>query len=284
MTTTSLLDTPRGRFGVRVQGAVDGGGRVVLCVHGFPDDASTFDGLGARLAAAGHRVVAMGLRGYAPSPLTGSLALDDLVEDLLAVAAAVSPQAPVHLVGHDYGAQLAYPAMARDPGRFDRAVLLSGAHPALVRRNAWRVPRQLWLSRYVVGFQLGRWADARVARDGFAYLDRLWRRWSPGFVMPAEHVSHVKETFRASMPGPVAMYRAGGFDVPAVPVDVPALFVTGADDGCARPALAHGQEGLFPRGYRAETWAGVGHYPHLEDPERTAAAVLEWFGSGGRGD
>ena len=224
-------------------------------------------------------MAAVHLRGYAPSPLEGSLRLDDLVDDLLAVVDALSPDAPVALVGHDYGAQLAYPALARAPHRFGAAVLLAGAHPALVARNARRSPRQLWMSRYIVFFQLGSWADRRVARDDFAYVEALWRRWAPGFAVPAPHLARVKRTLAASMPWPVAMYRAGGFDVARDEIRVPVLCITGTDDGCALPSLADGQEALFTGPYAAERWAGTGHFPHLEQPRRTAAAVLDWFGA-----
>ena len=73
----SVVDTPRGRFGARLHGA---GGPTVVCLHGFPDDASTYDGLGDALARADYRVVAVNLRGYHPSPLDGSLDLEGLRE------------------------------------------------------------------------------------------------------------------------------------------------------------------------------------------------------------
>ncbi|MGL4175148.1 MAG: alpha/beta fold hydrolase [Dermatophilaceae bacterium] len=276
----ATLDTSRGAFGIRRHGSA---GDQVVCVHGFPDDASTFDGLGAALAGS-HRVTAVNLRGYAPSPLEGSLDLDELVDDLLAVVDALSPDAPVHLVGHDYGAQLAYPALARAGHRFASATLLSGAHPAYVRRNARRAPRQAWMSRYIIYFQLGGWADRRVARHDFAYVDRLWRRWSaPGWSPPPGHLEQVKRTLAASWPAPIAMYRAGGFDVAAEPIAVPTLLVCGADDGCALPLLADGQEELFTGDYRREVWDGVGHFPHLEQPERTARAILDRIGQPGNG-
>lgn len=273
MTTFAELSTRRGVFGVRRHGAA---GSWVVCLHGFPDDASTFDGLAGVLAEAGHRVAAVNLRGYAPSPLEGSLALDDLVEDLVAVVDELSPEAPVALVGHDYGAQLAYPAMARASHRFTAAVLLAGAHPAVVQRNARRSLRQLWMSRYIVFFQLGAVADRWVSRRDFAYVEALWRRWAPGFTVPAEHLADVKTTLAASMPAPVAMYRAGGFDVAEAEIGVRTLFVCGADDGCAMPFLADGQEALFTAGYRAETWTDTGHFPHLEHPARTARTVIDW--------
>lgn len=275
--TWSMVETPRGSFGLRLHGEVGAIGGLVFCVHGFPDDASTFDGLAEALNGAGYQVAAMNLRGYAPSPVEGPLGLDDLVADILAVIDTLSPTAPVHLVGHDYGAQLAYPAMSQHPHRFRRAVLLSGAHPAFVQRNARGSLRQLWMSRYVVFFQLGRPADRRVAANNFAYIDRLWRRWSPGTDLPAPHRAHVKETLRASMPGPLAMYRAGSFSVPANPIPVPTLYITGADDGCALPYLADGQQTLFTAEYTGETWEDTGHYPHLEHPPRTTAAVINWI-------
>lgn len=272
--TFTQLTTERGDFGIRRRGD---SGPWVVCLHGFPDDASTFDGLAAFLVEAGYRVGAVNLRGYAPSPLDGSLALDDLVDDLLAVVDALSPDSPVALIGHDYGAQLAYPAMARAPHRFTAAALLAGAHPAVVQRNARRSLRQLWMSRYIVFFQFGSYADRRVARHDFAYVEALWRRWAPDFTVPAEHLAHVKATLAASMPAPVAMYRGGGFGVSEREIRVPTLFVCGEDDGCAMPFLADGQDTLFADGYRAETWTDTGHFPHLEHPRRTAEAVITWF-------
>jgi len=87
----------------------------------------------------------------------------------------------------------------------------------------------------------------------------------------------VKGTLAASMPAPVAMYRAGGFDVAEQPIDVPTLVINGADDGCARPFLCDGQDRLFTSAYRAETWPRTGHFPHLEHPGRTAESVLAWL-------
>lgn len=95
----------------------------MVCVHGFPDDASTWDGLAQALVSAGFHVAAMNLRGYAPSPFDGALGLEDLVADVLAVIDALSPDAPVYLVGHGYGAQLACPAMARASHRFRRVTV-----------------------------------------------------------------------------------------------------------------------------------------------------------------
>ena len=209
-----MIVTPNGRFAVRSTGAEDA--PVVLLLHGFPDDASTFDQLGQTLADQGYRAVAPYLRGYAPSPLDGPLTLDALVADLLALAGVMSPHRPIGFVGHDYGAQIGYLAMTRAPERFAAAVTLAGAHPAVINRRMKKLPRQWWMSRYIILFQLGDVADRAVARDHFAYVERLWRRWSPGFTPPPRHLARVKATLGRSMPAPIAMYREGSFDVPAL--------------------------------------------------------------------
>lgn len=269
------LVTGRGRFAVRRMGESEE--PPVICLHGFPDDASTFDGLASALAQAGHSVVSPYLRGYAPSPLEGPLTIEALVDDLLAITDALSPDRPVLFVGHDYGAQIGYAALAREPGRFAAAVTLAGAHPAAIGKNMKRLPRQWWMSRYIVFFQMGGFADKRVALRNFAYVETLWRRWSPGFHPPAGHLDRVKATLAKSMPAPVAMYREGGFEIGKDPIATPTLFVCGDQDGCLLPALSDGQDALFTGGYQRQVWNDVGHFPHLEQLARTADAVLAWF-------
>lgn len=269
------VETARGRFGVRLSGPEQG--PVAILLHGFPDDASTFDALRRTLADRGHRAVAPYLRGYHPSPLDGPLTLDALVADLLSLSDALSPDRPVAFVGHDYGSQIGYVAMTRAPERFAAAVTLAGAHPAVINRNVKRLPRQWWMSRYIIFFQLGRLADHAVERDDFAYVERLWRRWAPGFEPPAAHLERVKATLRRSMPAPVAMYRGGGFDVAPEPIGVPTLFIAGRQDGCLSPSLSRGQAALFTGGYEERLWENVGHFPHLERSDDTASAATGWF-------
>ncbi|PAX07142.1 alpha/beta fold hydrolase [Sphingomonas lenta] len=268
------VDTARGSFGVRVAGPEDG--PVLLCVHGFPDDAGTWDGVGAALAARGYRVVAPYLRGYHPSPLEGDLGLAALTDDLAGVLEAVDARGRAFYMGHDYGSQIGYDLLTRYGGRFVAAVMLAGAHPANIARTVGRHPRQWWMSRYILGFQLKGLAEARVRTRDFRHLETLWRRWSPG-LDPTPHMGRVKATFRRSMPHPIRMYRAGGFDIGERPIATPTLFVAGGADGCLLPALGDGQERLFKGGYERRVLAGVGHWPHLERSDLMTRWTGEWF-------
>lgn len=269
------IDTPRGRFAARALGPSDA--PPVLCLHGFPDDAGTFDDLLPRLAAAGFRAVAPFLRGYAPSPLSGPYGMGDLSADLLAVGRALSPSEPFRVVGHDIGSQAALRASADAPDRIARLVALAGPHPTAMLENVRRSPAQVWRSRYIALFQIPGLAEWRVRRNGFAHLDALWRRWSPGFDPPPERMTSVKRTFAASMPAPVAMYRSGDFGGDPRPIPVPTLFLAGANDGCIAPAMADGQERFFTGGYAREVIPDAGHFLHLERPEAVGRRVVEWL-------
>ncbi|WP_405916635.1 SDR family oxidoreductase [Streptomyces sp. NBC_00728] len=78
----------------------------VVLVHGYPDSKEVWSEVAVRLADRFH-VVLYDVRGHgrstAPRPLRGGFTLEKLTDDFLAVADAVSPDAPVHLVGHDWG-------------------------------------------------------------------------------------------------------------------------------------------------------------------------------------
>ena len=187
-----IVTTGRGDFGVVTAGP--GRGRPVVLMHGFPNDVTTFADLQGALAEAGRRSVSVALRGYAPSPLEGPYDLQSQASHLLAVVEAVTGgEDTADVVGHDYGGQVTYAALEREPGRFGRALTLAAPHPNAVLRNAHRYPRQLWMSRYIVGFQIPRLTEWRVRRADFRLVDTLWSRWAaPGWTPPAEHLRHVK--------------------------------------------------------------------------------------------
>jgi pimeloyl-ACP methyl ester carboxylesterase len=91
---------------VAVQERGDRAAPTVVAVHGYPDDHRVWHGVAADLAA-DHRVVTYDVRGAGASDAPASRAgylLDRLADDLAAVLDAVSPDEPVHLLGHDWGA------------------------------------------------------------------------------------------------------------------------------------------------------------------------------------
>jgi len=283
MTAAPLERITIGRFHALAAGAPDA--PLVLVLHGFPDAPSSFAPLLARLAAAGYRAVAPWMRGYAPSPLAGPYDADTLADDVLALGDQLSPDLPYSIVGHDWGALVTYVACARAPARLARAVALSVPHPAVFLR-ALATPAQLARSWYMLAFQLPGAVPIAAAFD-FALIDRLWRVWSPGLVLPDAERRALHATLRTSWPAPLLYYRALTRPLgPALArvrrrdrINVPTLYLHGTDDGCIAAPPTDGAEPFFAADYRRELLPGAGHFLAVEQPAALAARITAWLAS-----
>lgn len=284
------IETREGRFVALQVGAPDG--PLVLCAHGFPDHAPSFLPLMERLGAAGYRVVAPWMRGYAPSVLAGPYDAEQLGSDIIAIADALGADERAVLVGHDWGAAAAYVALQRDPHRFRRAVTMAVPHPAAFFRALIRQPAQLRRSWYMLFFQLPILPEAVLRHYDLELVRRLWRTWSPGYVLPDEDWRVLRACLEASMPAPIEYYRAItrplGTAVRGIreqlsggTIQTSVLQLHGASDGCIAPSVGQGQERYFTGEHQARVLPGVGHFLHLEDPERVAEHVLSWIGRDG---
>ena len=268
------------------------GDRLALCLHGFPDDAGTFDTLAPRLAAAGFTVVAPFMRGYGPTGPApdGDYSAGALGRDALALADALTEAEnlvdPV-VVGHDWGAVAAYAAATIDPEVFTH--LVGMAVPPGFPTNALGNPRQ-WLRSWYMGFfQLPDLSERALRAEEFALIELLWGLWSPEWSYPEARIESVKGTFRA--PGTVAAalayYRqfARGLvarnpftDRERGGIEVPGLVVAGADDGCIGPELFADADDAFAADCRAVAVRGAGHFMHRERPAAVAAEVTDFVG------
>ncbi|MGW5939716.1 SDR family oxidoreductase [Streptomyces celluloflavus] len=112
----------------------------VMLVHGYPDSKEVWSEVARGLAARFH-VVLYDVRGCglstAPRPLRGGFTLEKLTDDFLAVADAVSPDRPVHLVGHDWGSVQSweFATVRRTEGRIASFTSMSG--PSLDHFGHW---------------------------------------------------------------------------------------------------------------------------------------------------
>ncbi|MET9526645.1 SDR family oxidoreductase [Streptomyces coeruleorubidus] len=140
----------------------------VVLVHGYPDSKEVWSEVAARLAEHFH-VVAYDVRGHgrstAPRPLRGGFTLEKLTDDFLAVADAVSPDRPVHLVGHDWGSVQAweFTTVRRTEGRIASFTSVSG--PSLDHFGHWINSRVRRPTPRRVGQLLG-----QGARSWYVYL------------------------------------------------------------------------------------------------------------------
>lgn len=256
---------------------------VVLCLHGFPDIPRGWSQLMHALASRGYRAVAPWLRGYAPSSLAGPYDMERLADDVLELAERLSPGRPVSLVGHDFGALITYSAIARRPERFRRAVTLAVPHPlAFLRRARLSQLRRSW---YMLLFQARGLSERVVTRRNYAFIEQLWRAWSPSLPLDRAHLAEVKACLTRSLPAPLGYYRAlprsalmsRRVRAELRALKVPLLYLQGREDGCIGWQLMEGQARYFEAGYQGQLVDGAGHFLHLERPEVVSASVLSWL-------
>jgi pimeloyl-ACP methyl ester carboxylesterase len=191
------------------------------------------------------------------------------------------------VVGHDWGAVAGYAAAALEPGALRALVALAVPPPRAIVRNLRRDPRQLRRSAYMGLARLPGGAHVLRARN-YALIERLWRRWSPGWSPDPQHLARIKHTF--DYPGTpeaaLAYYRGLLSARPWVwartvalltrPLEVPTLVLGGEDDGCLGRRLFAGAEDAARASLRLSLLPGVGHWPHLEQPDAAHAAILDW--------
>ena len=268
-----------------------GEGPVVLLLHGFPDTPATFTHQLRALAAAGYRAVAPTMRGYAPEaqPHDGDYHGIRMAEDVAAWAAALSGE-PVHLVGHDWGANIAYAAAALAPERFASLTTMAVPHPVRFGEAFASNPAQAARSAYILAFQAPGFEEQIIA-DDCAYLDALWRAWSPGWDIPAALLASMKAAFRQPGVARAALeYYRQAFDAvsPAgqataalftQPIRVPTLGVCAAQDQCITADVFTGAMRAedFAAGVKLETIPGAGHFCHAEAPDAVNAALISWL-------
>jgi pimeloyl-ACP methyl ester carboxylesterase len=197
----------------------------------------------------------------------------------------------VHLVGHDWGAAVAYVAAAAAPERFQSLTVMAVPHAGRFAREGLRIPKQLRLSWYMGFFNIPWLSDWAVSRKGYAFIRRLWGDWSPGWQPEPGVLDNVIRTL--SQPGvrsaALGYYRAA-LSIKALLVSakeahylvpVPTLALSGERDGCIatdvfeRLTVADD----FPQGVRFHRVAGAGHFLHQERPEVVTSLILDWLSS-----
>jgi pimeloyl-ACP methyl ester carboxylesterase len=283
-----------GRFHIPIREAGPEGGELVVLLHGFPDCLYTYDSQLESLAREGYRAVAPALRGYASTaiPRDGDYHLVTLAHDVVALLDALGVRR-AHLVGHDWGAVIGWLAIATHPERFLSFASLAIPPLGGMARALLRYPTQLRKSWYMMFFQLRGVSDRVLARDDFAFIERLWRDWSPGWSCPPSTMERVKETFRQpGVPGAALGYYRCLFEVTAranrraqkrigLPIHVPVLALHGENDGCMDSRLPHAalSEDQFCAGIELATLRDAGHFLHQEQPAKVNARLIAFLAS-----
>jgi pimeloyl-ACP methyl ester carboxylesterase len=268
-------------------------GPLALLLHGFPDAPFTWRYLVPELEAAGFRVAVPAMRGYLPSSgdPTGNYELPALAADCDDIYEQLGGDGRAVLIGHDWGAAIAYVALAASPQRWARGVTMA-VPPLPVMAQAFFTFDQLQRSWYMFFFQ-NALANFVVPADNLAFLDRLWQDWSPAYHDDA-HLRAVKEALATpeALQAALGYYRAmfGGNVLSASREDLapyvaaasatptqPVLYLHGAEDGCIGADSVGATLSHLAPGSTMHTLANAGHFLHVEAPAEVNALVTRWL-------
>ena len=267
---------PRYRHDGLVFDVLDGGpldGPAVVLLHGFPERASHWDGVARILHERGYRTLAPDQRGYSPGARPdgrSAYRTSNLVAD---VAALIEEHgAPVHLVGHDWGAAVAWSLAGRRADLVRTLTTVSVPHPAAFAASM-RSSRQALRSWYMLLFQMPGLEHLARLRPELAV--RGLRR--AGMTRPEADLFRTEILEYGALPGALAWYRALPWSVrsPAPRVRVPTTHVWSDGDSALVRRGAELTETYVAAPYRLVVLEGMSHWLPTQAPQALADAILD---------
>jgi pimeloyl-ACP methyl ester carboxylesterase len=257
--------------GLEVQ--VTGDGPPVVLLHGFPDSGRLWRHQVGPLSDAGFRVVVPDLRGYGGSDKPADVSaytLAALASDVLGILDRLEI-GRAHVVGHDWGAALAWGIAALVPDRVDHLVALSVGHPMAFRDAGLAQREKSW---YMLLFQFAGIAEEWLTADGWANF-RAWARHPDADAVIADLEAHGSLTpglcyYRANV-GPETWIRPTR-DLPAV--DAPTMGVWSSEDIALTERQMVDSARHVTGPWRYERLDGVGHWIPVEAPDELNRLLL----------
>lgn len=265
---------------VRDEGPPDG--PAVLLLHGFPDSAELWRHQIPALAAAGFRAVAVDQRGFGASDQPEGAAayrMPNLVADALGVLDALGIDRAA-VVGHDWGAAVAWATAAAAPDRVRRLAALSVGYPA----GFWAAPaEQRQRSWYMLLFLLEGTAEEAVRAGGWAFVRGMRRQGADVDRVLADlarpgALTAALNWYRANI-DPVAFVTGRVPRRPVRSIACPTLGVWSDGDTALTEEQMTASARFVAGPWRYERLAGVGHWIPLAAPDRLNALLLEFLGA-----
>jgi pimeloyl-ACP methyl ester carboxylesterase len=264
------------------------GDRLALCLHGFPENWYSWRHQLPLLARQGYRAWAPDLRGYGETQRPGRIqdyALEHLLDDVAGLIDASGARETL-LIGHDWGAAIAWFFALRGLRPLERLVIMNVPHPALMQKSMRRFS-QLRRSWYILFFQLP-WLPEKLlgARGARAVGDVILRSAVDRSRFPEEVLAVYREA--ALRPGALtamlnyyrALLRSGGRirerRLGWPPIEVPTLFLWGEEDVALAKHTTYGTD-AFVKDLTLRYLPGVSHWVQQEAPESVNAMLEAWL-------
>ena len=261
--------------GVGIEYEVVGEGRPVVLLHGFPDSGRLWRHQAPALAEAGFQVIVPDLRGYGrsdkPEPVE-AYSIPVLAGDVLAILAERGI-GKAHVVGHDWGAALAWALASFAPGNVDHLVVLSVGNPVTFLRTL----EQRQKSWYMLLFQFPGVAERWLTEDNWANF-RHWGRHPDGDQVIAELEANGSLTpglnwYRAN----IAPESWAGPPLQLPPVQAPAMGVWSTGDFALSEVQMTESAQNMAGSWRYERLDGPGHWMQLEAPGQVNELLLDFL-------
>lgn len=259
-------------FDVLDQGPLDG--PIVLLLHGFPERAASWSAVMDQLNEAGFRTIAPDQRGYSPGARPKrrrDYRVGALVDDVVALIDTIA--APVHLVGHDWGAMIAWVTAGRRPDLVSSLTAFSVPHPGSFM-TALLTSRQILHSWYFAFFQLPVLPEKWMTRPG-----QRAEKWYEKSGMNADDLERTRTDVvdYGALPFAVTWYRGLPFSNPGIGrlrITVPTSMVwSDGDTFIGRSAIERAQQYVDAR-YTLTVLAGVTHWIPTQAPTEAAQAII----------
>lgn len=257
-----------------------GGGEPVVLLHGFPQYNTSWDPVMDRLCPQGYHCVAPNQRGYSPGarpPRRRDYVLDELVADVVTLIDALGVR-KVHLVGHDWGATVAWAVAATAPERLATLTTLSVPHPAAFFA-ALITSRQFLASWYMYFFQLPMIPELFLGRRGGTGLSWLIENVA-GQTPEAAKRDNTRLVESGSLTAALNWYRAVALFKPKVintRTRVPTMHVWSDGDKALLERASRNTGKYVDAEYRFEVLRDVTHWIPDQCPDTVADLLLDWF-------
>jgi pimeloyl-ACP methyl ester carboxylesterase len=262
--------------GVHLDVHIEGAGTPVVLLHGFPDTKRLWAKQVPALVDAGFQVIVPDQRGYGASDKPAEVdayAIPFLAIDVTAILDALSIER-AHVVGHDWGAAVAWATASFAPERVDHLVALSVGHPSSFSSAGMAQREKSW---YMLLFQFTGVAEQWLSADGWTGL----RGWSQHPDVDAVVADLERD---GSLTTGLNWYRANitpeafvGAPIELPPIQAPTMGVWSSGDFALTEAQMTGSAKFCTNGFRYERIDGPGHWMQIEAPDKVNAVLLEFL-------
>jgi epoxide hydrolase 4 len=271
--------------GVRLHYVEAGEGPLVVLLHGFPEFWYSWRNQIDSLADAGFRVVAPDMRGYNLSdkpPAVKSYDADVLAADVAGLIRERGAER-AFLVGHDWGAAVAWVTAMNHPDVVEKLAILNVPHPRRML-DGLRTPRQLRKSWYMFFFQLP-WLPERLERLGrHRFFRSALYDAKPG-AFSNEDIDRYVEAWEqpGALTGSINYYRAAFRNTPKQvearikPVYAPTRVIWGENDRYIGRELAEPPRADVPNLDQVFRLPDASHWVQHDEPERVSELLIDFF-------